>query len=114
MPRVRLEGEGPCAACCCCCCTLLPLVRGCFCSCSEVPAGLLPSFRRVARALGRCPPCRLAAPRFPRPAGQTFLVHTKLEGATTLRLAIGSTNTQVQHVREAWAVIQRALDGLQH
>ena len=43
-------------------------------------------------------------------AGQTFLIHTKLGGRHTLRVAIGATHTQKCHVQQAWQVIQQALD----
>jgi hypothetical protein len=43
-------------------------------------------------------------------AGQTFLIHTKLGGRHTLRVAIGATHTQKCHVQQAWQVIQHALD----
>lgn len=47
----------------------------------------------------------------PSPTGRVFLVHTKLGGTFTLRMALGSTTTQPRHVREAWRVIQAALNG---
>lgn len=37
-------------------------------------------------------------------------MHTKLDGVITFRLAIGATNTQPHHIREAWAVMQQQLD----
>lgn len=42
--------------------------------------------------------------------GKLFLVHTKLDGVITFRFAIGATNTQPHHIREAWAVMQQQLD----
>lgn len=50
------------------------------------------------------PPCALLA------AGKLFLVHTKLDGVITFRFAIGATNTQPHHIREAWEVMQQQLD----
>ena len=32
---------------------------------------------------------------------------TELDGVTTLRLAVGQTNTQRRHVEQAWQVLQR-------
>lgn len=52
------------------------------------------------------PPCTST----PHPAGKLFLVHTKLDGVITFRFAIGATNTQPHHIREAWAVMQQQLD----
>lgn len=46
----------------------------------------------------------------PSAAGKLFLVHTKLDGVITFRFAIGATNTQPHHIREAWAVMQQQLD----
>jgi aromatic-L-amino-acid decarboxylase len=37
-----------------------------------------------------------------------FLTHTKLEGKLTLRLSIGQSNTQLQHVKRAWDLIRAA------
>lgn len=51
-----------------------------------------------------------APPPRPNAAGQTFLVHTKLDGVITFRFAIGATNTQSHHIRDAWAVIKQQLD----
>jgi aromatic-L-amino-acid decarboxylase len=38
-------------------------------------------------------------------SGDLFLTHTKLDGKLTLRLSVGQTNTQEQHVRKAWSRI---------
>lgn len=46
-------------------------------------------------------------------SGKTFLVHTKLGGRFTLRLAIGSTTTRPCHVEAAWQLLQQTLDGLE-
>ena len=39
--------------------------------------------------------------------GTIYLTLTKLDGATTLRLAVGQTKTERRHVEQAWAVLQR-------
>jgi aromatic-L-amino-acid decarboxylase len=39
-------------------------------------------------------------------SGDLFFTHTKLDGKLTLRLAIGQTHTQMEHVQRAWARIQ--------
>ena len=39
--------------------------------------------------------------------GTTYLTLTKLDGVTTLRLAVGQTKTERRHVEEAWAVLRR-------
>ena len=38
--------------------------------------------------------------------GRIFLTHTRLEDKLTLRMAIGQTNTQQQHVRQAWELMR--------
>ena len=35
-------------------------------------------------------------------SGDLFLTHTKLNGRLTLRLSVGQTNTQQEHVERAW------------
>lgn len=39
-------------------------------------------------------------------SGDLYLTHTKLDGKLTLRLCVGQTNTQAQHVERAWQRIQ--------
>jgi aromatic-L-amino-acid decarboxylase len=39
--------------------------------------------------------------------GTIYLTHTKLDGVTTLRLAVGQTNTRREHVVQAWDVLNR-------
>jgi aromatic-L-amino-acid/L-tryptophan decarboxylase len=39
-------------------------------------------------------------------SGDLYLTHTKLDGRFTLRLCVGQTNTQQQHVEHAWKRIQ--------
>jgi len=39
-------------------------------------------------------------------SGDLYLTHTKLANRTTLRLAIGQTNTEARHVERAWKRIQ--------
>jgi aromatic-L-amino-acid/L-tryptophan decarboxylase len=41
-------------------------------------------------------------------SGRLYLTHTKVNGAFTLRLALGGTYTERLHVEAAWAEIQRA------
>jgi len=41
-----------------------------------------------------------------------YLVHTKLDGIITLRLAIGSPLTQEIHIHQTWKIIQQALNQL--
>ena len=38
--------------------------------------------------------------------GEVYLTHTRVRGAFTLRLAIGSPQTTVDHVAQAWRLIQ--------
>lgn len=38
--------------------------------------------------------------------GSMFLIATELSSQHTIRLAIGSTSTQLRHVRQAWLAIQ--------
>ena len=40
--------------------------------------------------------------------GEAYLSHTKLEGRTTLRLAIGNVRTEERHVRRAWELLREA------
>ncbi|GLC46726.1 hypothetical protein PLESTB_001356800 [Pleodorina starrii] len=44
--------------------------------------------------------------------GRLFLIHTELGGRVTLRLAVGSATTQMEHVEEAWEEIRRAADSV--
>ncbi|KAL3693668.1 hypothetical protein R1sor_007319 [Riccia sorocarpa] len=44
--------------------------------------------------------------------GECFLTHTILDGAYTLRLAVSSSRTELQHVMDAWAVINQEADRL--
>lgn len=39
-------------------------------------------------------------------SGDLFLTHTKLDGRFTLRMSIGQTHTQLEHVERAWRRIQ--------
>ncbi len=39
-------------------------------------------------------------------SGRLYLTHTKLDGALTLRLAIGGTYTERRHVEQAWKLIR--------
>ncbi len=42
--------------------------------------------------------------------GDLFLVHTEVAGRYTLRLAVGSSSTQLSHVEEAWEAVSAAAD----
>lgn len=44
--------------------------------------------------------------------GACFLTHTVLDGVFTLRMAIGSSRTELQHVMEAWTIINTEADRL--
>jgi aromatic-L-amino-acid decarboxylase len=39
-------------------------------------------------------------------SGEVYLSHTKLEGRTTLRLAVGNIRTEERHVRRAWDLLR--------
>ena len=41
--------------------------------------------------------------------GETFISHTKLNGALTLRLAVGNVRTTERHVRRAWELLNEKL-----
>jgi aromatic-L-amino-acid decarboxylase len=43
-------------------------------------------------------------------AGRMYLTHTAVEGRPTLRMAIGSPQTEYRHVAAAWAELQQAAD----
>ncbi|MFN2370090.1 MAG: aspartate aminotransferase family protein [Candidatus Krumholzibacteriia bacterium] len=45
--------------------------------------------------------------------GTIYLTLTKLDGVTTLRLAVGQTKTGRRHVQQAWEVLQREAAGLE-
>jgi hypothetical protein len=78
-------------------CGTLPMLDAPVVEVSHVPAILLPCISLV---------CLSARSN----AGQTLLIHTKLSGRHTLRVAIGATHTQKCHVQQAWQVIQKAID----
>jgi len=44
--------------------------------------------------------------------GTTYLTLTKLDGMTTLRLAVGQTKTERRHVEAAWGILQKVAAGL--
>jgi len=44
--------------------------------------------------------------------GEAFISHTKLDGALTLRLAVGNIRTTEEHVRRAWRLLNEKLDEL--
>jgi aromatic-L-amino-acid decarboxylase len=39
-------------------------------------------------------------------SGKLYLSHTVLNGRYTLRLRVGQTHTEAEHVRQAWELIQ--------
>ncbi len=45
-------------------------------------------------------------------SGQIYLSHTKLAGKYTLRLCVGQAQTEIEHVRKAWELIQTVGRGL--
>jgi aromatic-L-amino-acid decarboxylase len=45
-------------------------------------------------------------------SGRLYLTHTRLNGRTTLRMSIGQTHTERQHVAQAWDLIQSAVRDL--
>jgi aromatic-L-amino-acid/L-tryptophan decarboxylase len=45
-------------------------------------------------------------------SGDLYLTHTKLDGKVTLRLCVGQTSTQAQHVERAWQRIQQETEKL--
>jgi aromatic-L-amino-acid decarboxylase len=40
--------------------------------------------------------------------GEAYLSHTKLNGRTVIRLAVGNIRTQERHVRRAWDLLREA------
>jgi aromatic-L-amino-acid decarboxylase len=44
--------------------------------------------------------------------GEIFLSHTKLNGALTLRLAVGNIRTAERHVRRAWELLNEKLSDI--
>ena len=77
-------------------------------------------FRQVRDSAGRAIPDPDAANRALlgriNASGRAYLIHTILPATPAaparlvLRMAIGATQTQEQHVRDAWALIQRCAD----
>ncbi|MFN3981032.1 MAG: pyridoxal-dependent decarboxylase [Caldilinea sp.] len=47
-------------------------------------------------------------------SGDLFFTHTQLDGKLTLRMSIGQTHTQLEHVQRAWARIQEEARKLLH
>lgn len=45
-------------------------------------------------------------------SGDMFLIHTELAGQYTLRLAVGGSNTQAQHLEDAWRIVQQSADAV--
>lgn len=88
------------------------------------PALAPPSFPSCLRASPPCAALRAyrlrAVPRYVNEAlleainagGCLYLIHTELGGAFTLRLAVGSATSQLEHVEAAWREIQRAADAV--
>ncbi|MHB8973057.1 MAG: pyridoxal phosphate-dependent decarboxylase family protein [Pirellulaceae bacterium] len=46
-------------------------------------------------------------------SGLAYLTHTKLGDRLVIRMSIGQTNTKLEHVQNAWALLCRAADQLQ-
>jgi len=44
--------------------------------------------------------------------GKAFFTHTKLNGQVVLRMSIGQTHTEVEHVNETWELIQNTTKSL--
>jgi aromatic-L-amino-acid/L-tryptophan decarboxylase len=44
--------------------------------------------------------------------GEAYLSHTRLQGRTVLRIAIGNLQTRERHLRRAFELLQQAVDGL--
>ena len=38
--------------------------------------------------------------------GKIYLTHTKVQGVFVMRISIGQTNVQHEHIRQAWDLIQ--------
>jgi aromatic-L-amino-acid decarboxylase len=45
-------------------------------------------------------------------SGKIYLTHTKLNGRYTLRMSIGQTHTDYQHLEKAWQLISQVADQL--
>jgi len=45
-------------------------------------------------------------------SGQLFMTHSRLRGRLTLRLCVGQTNTELEHVERAWQLICTEADSL--
>ena len=45
-------------------------------------------------------------------SGRVYLTHTKLDNRFVIRMSIGQTNTRLEHVQNAWALICEAADNL--
>jgi aromatic-L-amino-acid decarboxylase len=45
-------------------------------------------------------------------SGKLYLTHTKLDGRYTLRLCVGQTHTELEHVTEAWRLVRETAAGL--
>jgi aromatic-L-amino-acid decarboxylase len=43
-------------------------------------------------------------------SGRVFLTHTKLDNRLVIRMSIGQTNTRLEHVQRAWALICEAAE----
>ena len=43
-------------------------------------------------------------------SGEIYITHTRLNGLFTLRLCVGQTHTDVNHVKEAWGLIKSGLE----
>jgi aromatic-L-amino-acid decarboxylase len=43
-------------------------------------------------------------------SGEIYITHTRLNDLFTLRLCVGQTHTDVNHVKEAWGLIKSGLE----
>ena len=46
-------------------------------------------------------------------SGQLYLTHTRLDDRLTLRLCVGQTHTEFEHVERAWKLIQQERTNLE-
>ncbi len=42
-------------------------------------------------------------------SGEAYVTHTVLDGAYTIRVAIGAPTTTIEHVRNLWELMQKAV-----
>ena len=44
--------------------------------------------------------------------GEIFITHTKLNDVYTIRMVVGQTHTDAEHVQRAWTLIRAAADAI--